>query len=221
MPMELGDEAELLFRSAEVNVIYGMSEAGGSVTVDFPRSRNDSAGKLVSGLSVKILDSSGNRCEADVDGEVCFKSTFLFTQYYRNEAATFECFDSEGFFHTGDIGHFDALGHFYFVDRKKELIKYLNYQISPSEIENFLVGLEGVKMACVVGVPESLTELPAVLIVRSSDGLLVDQIHREMKGNCFDFSFRLLQLLDFVLFKQTFRTTNNCVGESTSSTTCP
>lgn len=50
--------------------------------------------------------------------------------YLNNEEANAEVFDSEGWFHTGDIGYYDQDKHFYITDRLKELIKVKGFQVS-------------------------------------------------------------------------------------------
>lgn len=57
-------------------------------------------------------------------------SVFVFFQgYFNDEKATNELIDSEGWLHTGDVGHYNEDGVFYIVDRIKELIKYKGYQV--------------------------------------------------------------------------------------------
>lgn len=62
-----------------------------------------------------------------------------FQGYINNPEATADCIDSEGYFHTGDIAIQDSNGHFFIVDRKKELIKYKGFQVPPAELEGILV----------------------------------------------------------------------------------
>lgn len=50
--------------------------------------------------------------------------------YKNNPEATKECFDSEGWFHTGDVGYFDNEGFVFIVSRLKELIKYKGFQVT-------------------------------------------------------------------------------------------
>ena len=57
---------------------------------------------------------------------------FSSTGYLNNPEATARMIDSEGWAHTGDIGHYDKDGHFFIVDRLKELIKYNAYQVISS-----------------------------------------------------------------------------------------
>ena len=59
--------------------------------------------------------------------------------YLNNPQATADCIDTDGWFHTGDIGYADDEGYFYIVDRVKELIKYKGFQVAPAELEALLV----------------------------------------------------------------------------------
>jgi long-subunit acyl-CoA synthetase (AMP-forming) len=56
-----------------------------------------------------------------------------------NPEATNECIDAEGYFHTGDVAIQNKEGHFFIVDRIKELIKFKGFQVPPAELEAILV----------------------------------------------------------------------------------
>ncbi|XP_055308228.1 probable 4-coumarate--CoA ligase 1, partial [Sitodiplosis mosellana] len=132
-------------------------------------SRLPNVGQIVSFCSIKIIDDNGNRCGVGEDGEICFKTNYKFIGYYGNQKATDESADNEGFFLTADIGHFDEDGNLYIVDRKKDFIKYCNLQISPSQIESYLVESPKIEAACIVGLPEEVAgELPTAFIVRGN-----------------------------------------------------
>jgi acyl-coenzyme A synthetase/AMP-(fatty) acid ligase len=64
-------------------------------------------------------------------------------------------FDSEGFYHTGDMGRFDEEGHLYFTGRRGDVIKTAGANVSPREVEIALESLASVKHAFVVGVPDA------------------------------------------------------------------
>lgn len=134
---------------------------------------------------MKIVDDDGNRCGVNVDGEICLKTTYKFIGYYNNREATEELFDKEGFLKTGDIGHFDEDGDLFIVDRKKDLLKYCNFQISPSEIDSYLIESPAIKSACVVGIPDPLvTDLPAAVVVRADgSNITEEEICNMVAGN--------------------------------------
>lgn len=164
---------------------YGMSELSGVASSDFPESSGrDTVGQLVSGLTVKIIDGNGKRCGVNINGEICLKSQYKFIGYYGNQAATDELFDKEEFLLSGDIGYFDEDGYLYLVDRKKDLLKYCNFQISPSEIEAYLIESPDIKSVCVVGIPDDIaTDLPAAVIIRNENSNITDkQIYKMVAG---------------------------------------
>jgi len=71
-----------------------------------------------------------------------------------------------GWLHTGDIGHLDADGYLYVVDRLKELIKYKGFQVPPAELEAVLLRHPDVADAAVIGVPDDEAgEIPAGYVV--------------------------------------------------------
>jgi len=59
--------------------------------------------------------------------------------YLNNPEATARTVDPDGWQHTGDIGYADEDGHFFIVDRVKELIKYKGFQVAPAELEAVLL----------------------------------------------------------------------------------
>lgn len=147
---------------------YGLSEAAWSITMNL--SGSDSVGQLLHPYTMKIIDDDGNRCGIGEDGEICFKANYRFLGYYGDQKATDEAYDKEGFFLSGDIGHFDEAGDLFIVDRKKDIIKYGGFQISPSQIESYLAKSSGIKSACVIGMPDDvMLELPAAFIVRNGE----------------------------------------------------
>lgn len=153
--------------NGKINVGYGLSEAAGVMNCNL--GTTDSVGQVLSFCTIKIIDDDGNRYGIGEDGEICFKTNYKFIGYYGNPKATDESVDDEGFFRTGDIGHFDENGNLCIVDRKKELIKYCSCQISPSQIESYLIESPKIKAACIVGLPDDVAgELPAAFIVRNN-----------------------------------------------------
>ncbi len=84
--------------------------------------------------------------------------------YFNNEAATAEAFH-DGWFHTGDIGSFDASGHIMFHGRTKDMLKVGGENVAAAEIEAVLQTHPAVKLAQVVGLPDDrYVEVPAAFV---------------------------------------------------------
>lgn len=62
-------------------------------------------------------------------GELCFRGPLLMKGYMMNVEETRKAIDTDGWFHSGDLGYYNQDGYFYIVDRLKELIKYQGYQV--------------------------------------------------------------------------------------------
>ena len=105
---------------------YGMTETAPIITFNVPgRERSDSAGEVIPDVEVKIAD----------DGEILVKGKNVMKGYYKNEKATKEAFDAEGWFHTGDLGRLEGK-YLIIIGRKKEMIVLANGKnIDPNDIE--------------------------------------------------------------------------------------
>lgn len=115
--------------------------------------------------------------KAGETGELYMRGPNVFKGYWKNEKATKECLDADGWFRTGDVGHVDEEGDFFITDRVKELIKYKGFQVPPAELEGYLVDNDLVDDAAVVGVvsEELGTEIPRAYIVRKGGMKAVQQ----------------------------------------------
>jgi acyl-CoA synthetase (AMP-forming)/AMP-acid ligase II len=126
---------------------YGMSETCAFFAAhryDTPReTMKRSIGRLLPGNEVRIAEG----------GELCVKGPTLMKHYVGKTPE--ECFDQDGFFHTGDTGHLDAEGNLVFDGRKTEMIKTGGANVSPAEIEVALRAFGPVKLARIVGVPDA------------------------------------------------------------------
>ena len=110
--------------------------------------------------------ATGNSVGIDVDGELCVRGPQVMAGYLNNPTATSNIIDSDGWLHTGDIGHMDADGYLFIVDRLKELIKYKGFQVPPAEIEALLLTHPCVADAAVIGLPdEGAGEIPIGYVV--------------------------------------------------------
>lgn len=131
----LNKEVELFFRKIRfsLTVGYGMTECGPLISYETWKTfRPSSAGVLVDRMEVRI-DSNDPYNEV---GEILVKGQNTMLGYFKNEKATDEAIDSEGWLHTGDLGVIDADNFIYIRGRSKNMLLGPSGQnIYPEEME--------------------------------------------------------------------------------------
>ncbi|HIA35242.1 MAG TPA: long-chain fatty acid--CoA ligase [Flavobacteriales bacterium] len=121
-----------IFAAAEIPIIegYGLTETSPvlcSNRLEIKERRIGTVGSALPGVEIKIA----------VDGEILAKGPNIMVGYYKREDLTNEVFDSEGWFHTGDIGEFAENRFLKIIDRKKELFKTSGGKyVAPQQVEN-------------------------------------------------------------------------------------
>ena len=99
-------------------------------------------------------------------GEVCVRGPQVMMGYLNKPDATEQTIDADGWLHTGDIGYADEDGHFFIVDRAKELIKYKGFQVPPAELEAVLLTHPCIADAAVIPYPDDEAgEVPKGILV--------------------------------------------------------
>lgn len=99
---------------------WGMTEVVNCGISNSPRGKNLGVGQLIPNTQIKLLDDDGNEVTtSNTRGEIHIMGPQVAMRYWRNEEATKDSFDSEGWFKTGDIAIVDPEGYFTLVDRKK------------------------------------------------------------------------------------------------------
>jgi acyl-CoA synthetase (AMP-forming)/AMP-acid ligase II len=152
---------------------YGLTETSPAthVTSDVPAEiKYGSIGAPVSNTECRVVDPATQRdVEPGVDGEICIRGPQVMRGYLNRPDATRATIDADGWLHTGDIGHADQDGHFFIVDRLKELIKYKGMQVAPAELEGVLLSHPAVADAAVVPLQdEDAGEIPRAFVVLKS-----------------------------------------------------
>jgi 4-coumarate--CoA ligase len=129
--------------------------------------RPGTVGLLVPSCEARVVDTeTGADLGVDEDGELWIRGPNVMKGYLNNADATAATIDAGGWLHTGDIGHVDADGYWYIVDRVKELIKVKGFQVPPAELEALLLAHPAVADAAVIGVPdEEAGERPKAFVV--------------------------------------------------------
>ncbi|WP_171052057.1 AMP-binding protein [Vibrio rotiferianus] len=134
------------YRSVGLNITeaWGMTESFAYSTLNYPfrADKIGSVGNAGPGIELKIAG----------DDEIMVRGKGLFSGYYKNDIATQESFDSEGWLHTGDIGSIDADGYLTIQGRKKDTFKTSKGKfVAPVPIEKKLFEYSRVEMMCLIG----------------------------------------------------------------------
>jgi crotonobetaine/carnitine-CoA ligase len=163
VPVEIYDDFEKRFQ-LKIQTIYSLTEAvfaimgpregtqprkRGGIGVPMehpdPRIKNE----------VKIIDDKGEEVPRGKQGEIAIRNPATMIGYFKDPERTAET-KRDGWIYTGDIGVQDEEGYFFFVGRKKEVIRRRGELISPTEIESVINRHPGVQESAVVGVPSGL-----------------------------------------------------------------
>jgi long-chain acyl-CoA synthetase len=141
----LGERLGHFYNGVGLTVLegYGLTETSAATVANRPGDfKIGTVGKPVPGGSIRIAD----------DGEVLIKGPNVFEGYWKNEEATREAIDDDGWFHSGDIGELDSDGFLSITGRKKELIVTAGGKnVAPSVLEDRLRSHPLVSQAMVVG----------------------------------------------------------------------
>ncbi|KAF2165801.1 hypothetical protein M409DRAFT_67128 [Zasmidium cellare ATCC 36951] len=164
----------LMAPDAPLTQVWGMTET--SCTCSMSRYPLDDAtgsvGNMLPNMDSKLVDEDGNDISGyDRRGELCVRGPLVCQGYFDNPEANARDWDSDGFFHTGDIAYRDGKSKlWYIVDRKKELIKVRANQVSPSELEAVLLQHLKIGDTAVIGMPsKDFGETPLAYVVKRPD----------------------------------------------------
>jgi fatty-acyl-CoA synthase len=158
-------------RGVAVIQSYGLTEAGGSVTllpIEEAPANSTTAGRPMPQCEVRVVDSAGHRVPPGQDGEIVVRSASAMREYWQNPLATAEAMH-DGWLHTGDLGFLDADGYLHVVDRVKEVIIVGVSNVAPADLEAVLADSPDIAAAAVVGRPDDkLGEVPVAFVVRTA-----------------------------------------------------
>lgn len=188
-PIELMRAVTDKMHITHITSVYGLTESSPgmthSVLTDSFEARCTTVGKEYPFTEVKVLNpETGEECAVGEQGEMCCRGYLVMKGYYKNQKATDEAIDENGFLHSGDLGVKDEDGYYRITGRIKDMIIRGGENIYPRELEEFLYHLPGVKDVQVAAVPSKKygEEVGAFIILHEGASLTVDEVRDFCRG---------------------------------------
>ncbi len=154
---------------------FGMSECWAFVCVSSPshslEQRTEASGYPMDGIEIQTRNpDTGDVIADDTPGQLFIRGYTVTPGYWANPEATATTLDSNGWLDTGDMARLRPDGHLVFMGRYKDMLKVGGENMSPAEVEGYLLDVPGVAEAAVVAYPdERLAEVPVAYVVRNKD----------------------------------------------------
>lgn len=184
MPAEI--LAEMRERLPELRLwnFYGQTEMAPLASALGPEEQDShagSAGRPAINVETAIVDEHNVPVDPGVVGEIVHRSPHLMLGYLDDDEKTNEAFRG-GWFHSGDLGYYDAHGLLHVVDRKKDMIKTGGENVASREVEEVIYRHPGVQEVAVFGLPHPrwVESVVAAVVVREGIALTED----ELLGHC-------------------------------------
>ena len=173
-----------------VNEVYGQTECnlvlGNCWQALTPKP--GSLGRAMPGHVAAIVDDEGNQLAAGEVGQIAFKrpDPVMMLEYWRNPQATAKKYAGDWLL-TGDLGHCDDDGYFWYQSRTDDVITSAGYRIGPGEIEDALNGHPAVAMSAVIGVPDPVVteSIKAYVVLRPGvvgDAALAESLRESVRS---------------------------------------
>lgn len=183
-PPEQVKEMRENFKDTSPGIGYGLTETNalaannaGDLYSEKPSSTGFAIPKLI---DLKIIDDDGNDLKTDEIGEVCIRGACNFKSYWKNQDATDEVLDDEGWFKSGDLGLIDSDGFLYIKDRKKDIVIRGGENIACLEVEAAITEHPSVLEASVFGIPDARLGEKLATVVSCREDQMIDEV--ELSG---------------------------------------
>jgi len=169
---------------------YGQSEISPLATILKPHehdARPASVGRPVLNVQTRVVDVDMNDMPAGEAGEIVHRSPHLMLGYWDKPKETEQAF-AGGWFHSGDVGYFDAEGYLYIVDRIKDVINTGGVQVASREVEDALFTHPALAEVAVIAIPDAkwIEAVAAVVVLREgaavSEAELIDHVRPTLAG---------------------------------------
>lgn len=150
---------------------YGLTEAPILTLAsmyDLQEDLENTEGKPIRGVELKIRDQDGNDLAIGESGEIWVRAPQLTRGYIQKELNA-EAFDQDGYFRTGDVGSLDSNGNLIVSGRLKDIIIRKGENVSAAEVEDMIFTLGEIRDVAVIGVPDEESGERVCAIIEPSD----------------------------------------------------
>jgi fatty-acyl-CoA synthase len=193
-PMEIMKRVIADMKCRDITIAYGLTEGSPVMTqtsTDDPiEMRVSTVGQHLPGIEVRIVNPETNtELPPGTQGEVVCRGYNVMKGYYQMPEATAQAIDADGWLHSGDLGTMDANGNFKITGRIKDTIIRGGENISPREIEEFLLRMEGVRDIQVAGIasPKYGEEVGAFVIRKDGATITEEDVQDFCRGKIANF----------------------------------
>jgi long-chain acyl-CoA synthetase len=163
---------------------YGLTETSPAACINPPDTTefDGSIGLPISSTEASIRDDDGNDLPLGEVGEICIRGPQVMAGYWQRPEETAKTMFDGGWLRTGDMGRMDEKGLIFITDRKKDMILVSGFNVFPNEIEDVVVGMDGVLEAAAVGIPDEKSgEVVKLFLVRKDPAVTEDQVRTYCK----------------------------------------
>jgi acyl-CoA synthetase (AMP-forming)/AMP-acid ligase II len=159
-------------------LLFGQTEMAPITTVFRPEhqlTHTGSVGTPTRNVQVAIMDDDGTLLPQGESGEIVYRGPHALEGYLRDEEATAKAFE-HGWFHSGDVGHFDADGILWFEDRKKDVVKTGGENVASIEVEKALYAADPrIAEVVVIGLPHPRWTEAITAVAVAAPGTAIDE----------------------------------------------
>lgn len=165
-------------------VMYGATEATARLSYLPPhltRKKLGSIGKGIQGVVLEVVDKNDKLIRPGEVGEITAKGDNIMKGYYKDTEATNKVLKN-GRYYTGDLATTDDDGFIFIVGRSNNIIKSAGYRISPQEIEEVVVSVNGVSGCVVLGAPDDIMGEAVAAVVETKEP--TEKLKNEIISTC-------------------------------------
>ncbi len=194
MPQATTAKLRASLPETQVFLMYGLTEAFRSTYLppDQIDLRPDSIGKAIPNAEILVVRQDGSECDPGEPGELVHRGSLVAMGYWNDATKTAERFKpspnkpkgiplQEIAVWSGDHVRKDEEGYLYFISRLDEMIKTSGYRVSPSEVEEVVYNIPGIKEAAALGLPHPVLGQAILLVAHGDETITSDAISTHCK----------------------------------------